>query len=113
VNDLLWHLAFWYDDAARVLGEMGAGTWDGIDPSLEPGWTERVNEEQLERSRTMGPAEVRQAWLHGRRRMLAAFGALDVVTPDAQEWFEEAGPSHSEEHLPDLAAWAASLESEV
>lgn len=109
VKDLLWHMAFWYEDTAQALEEMRAGTWDGEDPSREPGWTDRVNDEQAERSRTMPLGDVRTAWLGERRRMLEAFGALEEVTPDADEWFEEAGPSHAEAHLPDLERWAARL----
>ena len=113
VKDLLWHVAFWCDDTARALDDMRAGTWDRVDPSREAGWTDRVNGEQLERSRTMGLAQVRASWLEGRRRMLEAFGALEEVTPEADEWFEEAGPSHAAAHLPDLEAWVARLRSEA
>jgi hypothetical protein len=111
VKDLLWHLAFWCDDTARVLGQMREGTWDGEDPSREPGWTDRVNEEQLARSRSMTPPEVREAWIRDRRRMLEALGALPDVTPEAEEWFEESGPIHTAEHLPELEAWVERLRS--
>lgn len=111
VKDLLWHVAFWCDDTARVLGEMRAGTWDGRDPSLRPGWTDRANREAFERSRTMAVPQVRDAWREQRTRMLGAFGALDVVTPEADEWFEEAGPSHYEEHRAGLEAWVEGLRS--
>lgn len=106
-------MAFWCDDAAQVLAEMKAGTWDGRDPSLEPGWVDRVNDEQLQRSRTMDPADARAEWLDGRRRMLGAFGALDDVSPQADEWFEETGPTHYAGHLPDLEDWVERLRSQA
>ena len=37
--------------------------------------------------------------------MLERFGALEVLTADADEWFEESGPLHYAEHLPELEAW--------
>jgi hypothetical protein len=109
VKDLLWHVAVWCEDTARVLAEMRAGTWDGRDPSLESGWTDRMNRKAFERSRTMDLEDVRSAWLEGRRRMLEAFGALGEVTAQAEEWFDESGPSHYAEHLPDLEAWVTSV----
>ena len=111
MKDLLWHVAVWCDDTARVLGQMRMGTWDGHDPSLRPGWTDRANREAFERSRTMAVPEVRDAWREQRMRMLEAFGALDVVTPEADEWFEESGARHYEEHLSVLEAWVERLRS--
>ena len=113
IKDLQWHVAVWFEDTARVLDQMGAGTWDGRDPSLEPGWTDRANQEAFERSREMPLEDVRTAWREQRGRMLAAFGALDDVTPAAVEWFEESGPSHYAEHLADLEGWVARVRSEA
>jgi len=113
IRDLLWHLAVWSEDAARVLREMRAGTWDGSDPSLEPGRTDAVNDEELARSRTMGIGEARAAWVNGRRDMLEAFGALEHVTPQADEWFEESGSTHYAGHLPGLAGWIGRLRLEA
>ena len=31
VRDMMWHVAAWSEDTARVLGEIEAGTWDGED----------------------------------------------------------------------------------
>ncbi len=112
VKDLLWHVGFWCDDAARALTRMAEGAWDGVHPSREPGWTDRVNGEELARSRSVAPAEAREAWVEGRRRMLSALGALTEVSPEAEEWFEESGPSHYAEHLPELEAWISRLRSE-
>ena len=37
--------------------------------------------------------------------MLERFGVLAVLTADADEWFEESGPAHYAEHVPELEAW--------
>src|SRR6185369_8238883 len=58
VKDVAWHVAAWSRDTARVLREIAAGTWDGIDPSSEPGWADRTNAEWFERSRAMAPGDV-------------------------------------------------------
>jgi hypothetical protein len=102
LTDVLWHVAWWCDEAARVLGDMAAGAWTGHDPSSEPGWTERVNRRELGRSRTMSTGDAREACAAGRRRMLEAFGSLADLTPAAEEWFDESGPVHYAEHVPDL-----------
>jgi hypothetical protein len=109
IRDLWWHLAAWCDDTTRVLREMRDGTWDGSDPSTQPGWTDRVNAEWFERSRAMSASEVLDALARARRAHLEAFGVLDEVTPDAEEWFEETGPLHLETHLTDLEPWAEAL----
>ena len=111
VRDMMWHVAAWSEDTARVLREIEAGTWDGEDPTEAPGYTDRVNREWFARSRTMEVEEVHSAWHAMRVRMLEAFGALGEVTPDAVEWFEEAGPAHYAEHLPDLQAWVERIGS--
>ena len=112
VRDVWWHLAYWCDDTSRVLGQMRSGTWDGTDPSTEPGRTDRVNEAELARSREMAVEEVHAALLEARRRHLEALGALDEVTPAAQEWFDESGPVHFAEHASDLERWGERVRAE-
>ena len=55
---------------------------------------------------------VRSEWHASRTRMLEAFGALDEITTDADDWFEESGPSHYAEHMPDLEQWVTRMRSE-
>jgi mycothiol maleylpyruvate isomerase-like protein len=109
VKDVAWHVAAWSRDTARVLREMAAGTWDGSDPSLEPDWTDRTNAAWFERSRTMPPVEALAELRDAREDLLAAFGELRELTPDADEWFEETAPIHYAKHLADLELWVASL----
>jgi Mycothiol maleylpyruvate isomerase N-terminal domain len=112
VKDMMAHVAAWSDYTARVLDEMRAGTWKGDDPSDEPGGVDRMNDEWFERDRHLGFEQVRSAWREARGRLLDAFGALEEVTPDAEEWFEETGPSHYAEHSTDLVAWTSRLRAE-
>jgi len=109
VKDVAWHVAAWSRDTARVLREIAAGTWNGIDPSSEPGWTDRTNAEWFERSRAMAPGDVSAELRAAREDLLGAFGELDELTPDADEWFEETGPTHYAKHLEDLEPWVAAL----
>jgi len=105
VRDVMWHLAFWCSDAARALGEMGHGSFARDREPDEPAQVDAVNDRELERSRGMEPDQVRSELHRGRSAMLERFGALEVLTADADEWFEESGPLHYAEHLPELEAW--------
>jgi hypothetical protein len=112
VKDLMAHVAAWSDYTARVLDEMAAGTWDGRDEFEEPGSVDSVNAEWFERDRDRHLEDVRSAWHAARGRLLDSFGALDEITPDAGEWFEQTGPSHYAEHLSDLVEWHSRLRRE-
>jgi hypothetical protein len=111
VKDLLGHLAFWCEEAARVLVEIPDGSRDGADAGLEPGQIDAMNREAVDRMRAADLGAVRTAWHEGRSRMLGAFGALAVVSPEAAEWFDESGPAHYAEHLPELERWTARARS--
>jgi hypothetical protein len=106
-RDVLWHIAWWSRDTARVLREMAVGTWDGTDPSLEAGWTDRVNAVGFERSRTMDVQRVLAELRAARRDLLDAFGDLEQVTPDADGWFDETAGTHYRKHVADLERWLA------
>jgi hypothetical protein len=105
VRDVMWHLAFWCSDAARALGEMGHGSFARNREPDGSGQVDAVNDRELERSRGMEPDQVRSELHRGRSAMLERFGALEVLTADADEWFAESGPLHYAEHLPELEAW--------
>jgi hypothetical protein len=105
VRDLMWHVAFWCSDAARALTDIAKGR---SERAREPYTAEEVdtfNDREFERSRSMRPHEVRAALHERRAAMLMGFGALDEITADADEWFEESGPLHYVEHLRELRAW--------
>lgn len=110
LRDMMWHVAYWCADAARALGEIADGTFDR---SAEPeggAVVDAINDREVERSRRMSLAAVQQELHRARAAMLERFGALDVITAEAVEWFEESGPIHYAEHLPQVEAWVASLE---
>ncbi len=65
----------------------------------------RLNDREFDRSRGMQVAEVRAELHRARAAMLERFGALTTLTADADEWFEESGPAHYAEHVPELEAW--------
>ena len=98
--------------AASVLRDISAGSWSGHHASDEPGGTDRLNAEWFERDRELDVDTVRSEWHASRTRMLEAFGALDEITTDADEWFEESGPSHYAEHMPDLEQWVTRMRSD-
>jgi hypothetical protein len=104
IRDVMWHLAFWCSDAARALGEMGHGSFARNREPDGSGQVDAVNDRELERSRGMEPDQVRSELHRGRSAMLERFGALEVLTADADEWFEESGPLHYAEHLHELDA---------
>lgn len=68
-----------------------------------------MNAAGFERSRWMGLADIRGSLVEARRRLLAAFGELEDLTPDADEWFDETGPTHYRKHAGDLEAWVRRL----
>jgi len=105
VRDVMWHLAFWCSDAARALHEIVEGRFDRAHEPYGAEEVDRLNDRELERSRGLRADEVRAELHGGRAAMLERFGALEVLTADADEWFEESGSLHYAEHLPELEAW--------
>jgi hypothetical protein len=41
--------------------------------------------------------------------MLAAWGAIEDPSSDADRWVRKAGPEHYDEHLPRLRDWIAEI----
>ena len=101
VKDVMFHIAAWAADCGLQFERMRMGTWTRPDEDVE-----RQNREWFELSRTMDLAVVRAELAAARTRMVAEFGTLPEITPDAVEWFEESGPLHYLEHLRDLRPWA-------
>ena len=99
-KDAMYHVARWAEEAATVLRRIAAGTHREGDLDID-----RFNEEWLEQGREVEADLVRLRFAKGRTAMRQAFGALDEVDAIAWEWFEESGPRHYQEHLPDLRAF--------
>lgn len=99
-KDVMYHVAAWSEEAAKVLGRIAAGTYTGSDPD-----TQALNEEWFRVGRGLDDDVVRIRFAKGRIAMRLAFTRLLQVDAVAWEWFDESGPRHYEEHLPDLRAF--------
>lgn len=99
-KDAMYHIAAWTEEAAKILGRIAAGTHRETRLDID-----RMNHEWLEVGRGLDDDVVRIRFAKGRVAMRQAFTRLSEVDPVAWEWFEESGPRHYEEHLPDLRAF--------
>jgi hypothetical protein len=97
----MFHVSGWMADCREQLTRMRAGTFDPDEETREA--IERQNQKWFEISRSMSSDDVRAGFEPARLGMLEAFGALDEVTPEAVEWFEESGALHYAKHAEDLA----------
>src|SRR5512134_4096600 len=69
IKDLLWHLARWQEETARVLAE---GAWEEDRGSTEPGWVDRLNAEARAAGQRMDLEDVRAGGRERRARMRSA-----------------------------------------
>jgi hypothetical protein len=99
-KDVMYHVAAWAEEAAKVLGRIAAGTHRESEPD-----TQALNEEWFVIGRGLDDDVVRIRFAKGRTSMRQAFAGLSHVDATAWEWFDESGPRHYEEHLPDLRAF--------
>jgi hypothetical protein len=99
-KDVMYHVAAWSEEAAKVLGRIAAGTHRESAPDIQA-----LNEEWFEAGRGLEEDIVRIRFSKGRVAMRQAFSRLSGVDASAWEWFEESGPRHYEEHLADLRAF--------
>jgi hypothetical protein len=99
-KDDMYHVAAWSEEAAKVLGRIAAGTHRESDPDIQA-----LNEEWFEQGRGLEDDVVRIRFSKGRVAMRQVFSRLPEVDPSAWEWFEESGPCHYAEHLPDLRSF--------
>jgi mycothiol maleylpyruvate isomerase-like protein len=99
-KDVMYHVAAWSEEAAKVLGRIAAGTHRESDPD-----TQALNEEWFEEGRGLEEDVVRIRFAKGRVAMRQVFSQLSEVDSNAWEWFEESGPRHYAEHLLDLRSF--------
>ena len=88
----MWHVAFWCGRRAGPERDHG-GRFDRVREPYEDAEVNRLNDRELERSPGMQVNEVRAELHQARAAMLERFGALAVLTADADEWFEESRPA--------------------
>lgn len=99
-KDVMYHVAAWSEEAAKVLGRIAAGTHREGEPDVQV-----LNEEWFEQGRGLDDDVVRIRFAKGRVAMHQVFSQLAEVDAHAWEWFEESGPRHYAEHLPDLRSF--------
>ena len=99
-KDVMYHVAAWSEEAAKVLGRIAAGTHRESDPD-----TQALNDRWFEEGRGVEDDVVRIRFAKGRVAMRQVFSTLAEVNAAAWEWFEESGPRHYAEHLPDLRSF--------
>jgi hypothetical protein len=105
-KDLLAHLAAWMAEAARIFTQLHYQTYMKSDLDVDA-----MNKEFYEANKDLPIPVVRAEAFAARNRMLAEMNALGEVPPEAEEWFEESGLRHYEEHLPRLREWVEELKS--
>jgi Mycothiol maleylpyruvate isomerase N-terminal domain len=105
-KDLLAHLAAWMAEAARVLTQVHYGTFLKRDLDVDA-----MNKEFYEANHDLPLSIVRAQAFSARNRMLSEMNAIQEVTPEAEDWFEESGARHYDEHLPRLREWAQELKA--
>jgi hypothetical protein len=99
VKDVLWHIAYWWEDCADMLEPLGSGgEWTERD-----GDTDQTNARVLAQGRAMTLEEVELGVARIRERMLRAWDAA----PDDPRVAEEFGAEtieHYREHLDAIRA---------
>jgi hypothetical protein len=93
VKDVLWHVAYWWDDFVRA---SRAGWADDEEE------TDDVNAREQARSRELPFVEVRAELDDARARLLEAWAAVDGTDERGAEWFVSETVEHYEEHEPQI-----------
>ena len=99
-KDVMYHVAAWSEEAAKVLGRIAAGTHRESDLDIQA-----LNERWFGEGRGAEGDVVRIRFAKSRVAMRQIFSTLADVDAKAWEWFEESGPRHYAEHLPDLRSF--------
>jgi DinB superfamily len=99
-KDVMFHVGAWLADAGRTIEQIRFGTFTGEEPD-----SEELNREWFSLSRSLDLRTCRAELESSRVRCRAELATLSSVTPQAQEWFEEAGALHYRAHAKDLLDW--------
>ena len=93
VKDVLWHVAYWWDD----FGRAARSSW--ADDEEE---TDDVNAREQVRSRKLPYVEVRAELEDSRARLLETWARVADGDEQGFEWFSSESIEHYEEHVPQL-----------
>jgi hypothetical protein len=105
-KDLLGHLAAWMAEAAQALTQVHYGTYLKRDLDVDA-----MNKDFYEANKDLPLPVVKAEAFASRNRMLSEMNQIAEVSPEAEDWFEESGARHYEEHLPRLRDWVQELQS--
>lgn len=118
VKDLLGHIAFWAQEAARNLGLIAAGKADEVRRPDSQGAVDEWNERERRLREGRPLADMREDWLESFQEAMQALAAFP--SEKLQEGFEGGTVlelfavdtyHHYREHLAQLAAWRRELET--
>jgi uncharacterized protein (TIGR03083 family) len=93
VKDVLWHVAYWWDD----LGRAAANGWADDDEE-----TDDVNAREQAKSRALPYVEVRAELDDARERLLRTWAAVEDDDEEGKAYFISETIEHYEEHIPQL-----------
>jgi len=103
-KDLVAHLGSWLAEAGVVLEQIRFGTYRPQEIDID------AMNERFYRAMADVPYPTVLSQTHAsRNRMLAAWGALQETSSEADWWIRKAGPEHYSEHLPRLREWVAEV----
>jgi Mycothiol maleylpyruvate isomerase N-terminal domain len=94
VKDVLWHIAWWWEDCADTLESLHVGIhteWDGD--------TDDQNARILAQGRALSLEDVELRSAHIRERMLLAWDKAPADDPRAPTAFRAETVEHYDEHL--------------
>jgi hypothetical protein len=104
VKDMVAHVGCWQAYAVQMFERIRAGTYESERLDVDA-----MNAEFVESMRDQPVWVAKAECFSSRTRFIQEFNALPEVTADAEEWFEECGHAHYDEHTPRLIEWADEL----
>ncbi len=108
MKDVLWHIAHWWSDLARMLEEVNAGT-AFVEPADDDEATNTENAQILQASRQMSIDAVERGVEVARARLLEAWSQASEVDEALERWFVWETIEHYEEHLGDARIFAEEM----
>ncbi len=118
IKDLLGHMAFWADKAARDLRLLADGRSDAIETPADEEETARWNARESARRRGQSLAEAKAEWRSSfdNAKKALATTSEDLLWREVKGWpqavrFREDTYNHYGEHAEQIRAWQRQLET--